>query len=261
MKEKNQRKISEAKKKLLKELEYLINNNKTIMLISIKGLPLSNLQEISKSLREKAVIKVPKKSLIILALKKLDEGIANKFKERIKEGYAFLFSNEDAFDLSSYLIDIKIPAKAKAGQESPIDIEVPAGPTDLTPGPAISELGALGIPIQIEKGKIVIKEAKVIVKKGEKISNVAVDIMSKLGIKPFLVGLVPESAYDTKEKKFYDNVGFNKQEIINDLKKSFENSLILAINISYPTKETISFLISKALLEAKTIENFINPNN
>jgi large subunit ribosomal protein L10 len=261
MKKEIERRISEKKKKDLSELEELIRNNRTVMLVSIKGLPLSNLQEISKNLREKVVIKVPKKNVMVLALRKLNNDIAKNFEEKIQEGYAFLFSNDDAFELSSYLLDIKVPTKAKAGQEAPNDIEIPAGPTDLTPGPAISELGALGIPIQIEKGKIVIKESKVIVKKGEKISAAAVDIMSKLGIKPFSVGLIPEAAYDSKEKKFYSNIKFDKKQLLNDLKKAFEDSLKFAISIAYPSKETISFLISKAAIEAKTIEKFINPNN
>ena len=55
----------------------------------------------------------------------------------------------------------------------------------MIPGPAVSELSALGIRIKIEKGKINIQKSKTIVKKGEKISQAAADLMSKLDIRPF----------------------------------------------------------------------------
>jgi len=100
------------------------------------------------------------------------------------------------------LEESKSPAKAKPGQEAPEDIEIPEGPTDLIPGPAISELGALGIQIQIEKGKIHIKEAKVIAKQGAKISQGAADLMGKLDIKPFSVGFIPLCSFDTKERNY-----------------------------------------------------------
>ncbi len=47
-----------------------------------------------------------------------------------------------------------------------MDLEIPAGPTDLIPGPAISEMGALGIQIQIQGGKIEVKQPRIVTKKG-----------------------------------------------------------------------------------------------
>src|SRR4030042_5786598 len=169
--------VSAAKKETVKELADLISKKRTILIASIKNIPASQFQEITKKLRGKAIVKVPKKNLIIRALDSSKDEHVKQIEEQVKENVAVLFSDIDCFELAAELVRNKTPAKAKAGQEAPEDIEIPAGPTELVPGPAISELGALGIQIQIDKGKINIKEPKIIAHKGTKISTGAADIM------------------------------------------------------------------------------------
>ena len=246
--------VSEEKKKIVEELSDLIKNKRTVLIASIKNIPGSQFQEIVKKLRGKAIVKVPKKNLIFRAIDNSGKEAEKKLKEQITESVAILFSDLDSFDLAAELVNNKSPTKAKAGQEAPLDIEIPAGPTDLVPGPAISELGALGIQIQIEKGKIKIKEPKVIAKEGEKISTGAAELMNKLGIKPFSVGFIPLSAFDTKEGKLYSDIKIDRKEALNELKVAFGKALPFAVEIGYPTKDTISFLIGKAHIHGKAIE-------
>lgn len=248
--------VSEEKINIVKELSELTKNKKTILIVSIKNIPASQFQEIGKKLRGKAIIKVPKKNLIFRALDSLGNDVIEKLKEQIKDNIAILFSDLDCFELSAELISNKSPTKAKAGQEAPEDIEIPAGLTDLVPGPAISELGALGIQIQIEKGKIQIKEPKIIVKKGEKISAGAADIMNKLDIKPFSIGFIPLSAFDIQEGKLYLDIKIDKEKTLEELKTAFGKALPFAVEISYICEDTIKFLIGKAEREQKVLEKF-----
>lgn len=260
------KKVSPEKTKTVEELKKLIEGNKTILIASIKNLPGSQFQEIKKKLRGKAVVKVPKKNIILIAMDSSKNKELNELKEQIKESVAILFSKLDCFELSSEIESIKSPAKAKVGQIAPEDIEIPEGPTDLVPGPAISELGALGIKIQIDKGKILIKEAKVVAKKGAKITQGACDIMNKLGIKPFTIGFVPLAAFDSEEKKVYVNIRVDREESIKMLKEAYGKTLSFAVAIAYPSKETIRFLLAKANFHAKILEALqpsenIQPNN
>ena len=250
-------KIPQKKIKAVSELVEFIKNKRTIMVASIKNIPASQYQEIMKNLRGKAIVKFPKKNLIFKAIDSSGDETVKKLKEQIGESSAILFSDAEAFELSLELMDKKTPAKAKPGQEATEDIEIPAGPTDFVPGPAISELGALGIQIQIEKGKIHIKETKVIVKKGEKISRAAADIMSKMRIKPFSIGFVPIAAFDTKEKKIYVGIKVDRKETKNKLKIAFSKALPFAVEIGYTTEETITFLIGKAGVREKALENLL----
>jgi large subunit ribosomal protein L10 len=254
----NQRAVPESKKKVVAELSNLIKSKKTLLIVSIKDLPASQFQEIGKSLREHAVIKVPKKNLIFMALDNSGSEEAKKLKEQINDSVAILFSDLDAFELSAQLMDKKKPAKAKIGQESPEDIEIPAGPTDLVPGPAISELGAMGIKIQIEGGKITIKEPKIIVKKNQKITAGAADLMNKLNIKPFSIGFVPVAAFDSQEGKLYLNIKIDREETLSQLREAFGRALPFAVQIGYICHDSIGFLIAKAERQSKAIERLMS---
>jgi len=250
-----EKEIPEKKIHAVKELLDLMKKKKTVLVASIKNIPASQFQEISKKLRNKVIIKVPKKNLIFRAIDDLKDTEINNLKKYIKDNAALLFSDIDTFDLALELAKNKISARAKTGQEAPEDIVIPAGPTDLMPGPAISELGALGIPIQIEKGKINIKEAKTIVKEGERISADAANVMSKLDIKPIKVGFTPILAFDTQEKKLYLNIEIDKEKTIQELKKLFTKSLGFAVEIGYIGKDTITFLLQKAERNAQALKS------
>jgi len=255
------RKVSPQKKKVADELKKLIEGNRTILIASIKNLPGSQFQEIKKKLRGKAVVKVPKKNIMLIAIESSKNKEIANLKEQIKESTAILFSKLDCFELASELENIKSPAKAKAGQIAPENIEIPEGPTDLVPGPAISELGALGIKIQIDKGKILIKEAKIIAKKGEKISQGACDIMNKLGIKPFTIGFVSLAAFDSEDKKVYVDIKIDREGAIKQLKEAYGKALPFAVAIAYPCQETIGFLLAKANSHAKVLEALQSSKN
>lgn len=249
--------IPEKKLNEVKELSNLLKNKKTILIASIKNLPASQFQEISKKLRGKAIIKVPKKNMIFRAIENLKDSNLEKIKKYIKESSVILFSSMDSFELAGDLIENKSPAKAKANQEAPEDIEIMEGPTDLISGPVISEFGALGIPIQIDNGKIIVKSSKIIVKKGEKISENAASMMGKLDMKPFSIGFIPLSAFDTKEKKLYLNMNINKEEAVREIKESFSKSLAFAVEISYFSNDTIGFIIGKASIHEKALEKLV----
>jgi len=249
--------VNEDKVKIVEELSNLLKNKKTVLIASIKNLPASQFQNIGKSLRGRAIVKVPKKNLILRAIDESKNEEIKKIKDYIKENTAILFSDLESFELAAELSENKSPVKAKTGQEAPEDIKVEAGPTDLLPGPAITELGSLGIQIQIEKGKITIKESKVIVKKNEKISENASNIMNKLDIKPFSVGFIPLVALDNENGKLYLEIKIDKKETIKELKDSFARALSFAIEINYSSGDTIKFLISKANSHGKVIENLM----
>jgi len=238
--------VSDAKKKTVKEIVELIKQKRTFLIVSIKNIPASQFQEMSKKLRGRAVVKVPRKNLIVRAIETSGETAAKEIGAQLKENIAILFSDTDCFELAAELVRNKSPAKASPGQEAPEDIEIPAGPTDLLPGPAISELGAVGLQIQIEKGKISIKESKIVAKKGQKITAAVADVLSKLDIKPFSISLVPLMGYDSKEKKTYMNIDINVEKTLADLKHAYGKGLPFAVQVGYACEDTIGFLLQKA---------------
>ena len=248
---KREKPIPKKKLEAVEDISKTTKSKNTILIASIKNLPSSQFNEIKKKFRGKAEIKVPKKSITLRAFNKLNNESLKQLEEQLKESIAILFSDLDSFELASELNENRSAIKAKAGQEAPEDIEIPAGPTELVPGPAISELGALGIQIAIEGGKINIRVPKIIVKKGQKISQNAIDVMNKLDIKPFTVGFEPIAAFDMKEGKLYLNIKVDKKQTLENLKFAHGKALPFAVAIEYISKDTIKLLIQKAGMHEK----------
>lgn len=254
---KEKKKVPEYKKKQVERIEKLIQKNRTFMLVSTKGLPSKQFQAIRKKLRGKAEIIVAKKSITLKAIDACQKGSLNRLKKLVDRDYALMFSNLEAFELAGILVEEKSEAAAKMGDTIEEDINVEAGPTDLIPGPVISEFGALKIPVQVEDGKIAIKQAKTILKRGEKVTPEAASIMLKLDIKPMEVGFQPIGAYDSKEDKVYEEIKIDKKGTLKELKTLFVKVKGFALAVGYVTKETLSLLIVKANSEEKIIADLI----
>ena len=246
--------VSEAKKQKVKELAEQMKR-KTVMIVSIKGLPSAQFQDIKKKLREKAKIQVAKKSLVDLALDQSGIKELHGLVQYVDDSIAILFSDKDAFEISGILADEKSQAKAKAGQISPTDIEVKAGPTELLPGPDISALSAVGLIPKVEDGKIAVLQDKVIAKEGTTITPELASIMAKLDIIPFEVGIEPIAAYN--EGKIYKDIKIDKEAVISELEECFGRALPFAVEITYPARETLDYIIGKAGIEEKAIELLI----
>jgi large subunit ribosomal protein L10 len=169
-----------------------------------------------------------------------------------------IFSNNDAFEVAAMISQYKYPAKAKSGQITDKDITIEAGPTDLMPGPAITELSNVGLKVGVEGGKIAIKVAHTVVKNGEKISKQVAEVISKLGIMPFTIGLKVVALYDSKDKKVFANIDINKDETVKQLISALINARGFAIHIGYPTVETIKRILANASVEEGAIAKLMN---
>ncbi|MDH3353027.1 MAG: 50S ribosomal protein L10 [Nanoarchaeota archaeon] len=235
--------VSEAKIARVKQLAEQLKK-KTVMVVSIKGLPSAQFQDIKKKLRSKAKTQVVKKSLMNFAL---DHAGVKELKELVPyvdDSTAMLFSDEDAFVLSGILADEKSPAKAKAGQIAPCDIEVKAGPTELLPGPDISALSSVGLIPKVENGKIAVQQDKVIAKEGDTITENLASIMAKLDIIPFEVGVEPVAAY--MDGKVYADIKIDKAAMIEALENDFARALPFAVEMNIMNETTIDFILAKA---------------
>lgn len=248
--------VSEAKKQKVKELAELMKK-KTVMVISVKGLPSAQFQDIKKKLRSRAKIQVVKKSLINFALDHSGIKELQDLVPYVSDSTAMLFSDSDAFELSGILANEKSPAKAKAGQIAPSDIEVKAGPTELLPGPDISALSAVGLIPKVENGKISVGQDKVIAKEGDVITEALASIMAKLDIIPFEVGVEPIAAFDNDEKKVYADIKIDKEAFMETMLSMYGRTLPFAVEIGYVNDTTIDFILSRAGMEGDAIEALI----
>ena len=107
MKSKKTSHVSEFKKKTVKEISNLLKTKRTILIASVKNLPASQFQEISKKFRGKAVVKVLKKNIILRAIEESGNEDLKEIKNFVNDSTAVLFSDLDAFELAAELIQNK----------------------------------------------------------------------------------------------------------------------------------------------------------
>jgi len=250
--------VPEFKKKLVEDIAYKMSHSKTVLIASTKNLPSSQFHKIKKNLREQAEIKIAKKSILIRAIQATEKGALQNLKEVIQADVALFFSDVDAFTLSGMLSENQSPVKARAGDIAPEDIEIQAGPTELIPGPAISELSSVGLKVSVEGGKLAIKQSTIIVKKGHVIDSKVAGVLGKLNITPLKVGFIPVAAYDSISDKAYFDIKIDKPGVLNYLRESISKSFGFSVNIKYVCNGNISYFITKAGIEEKAISKIID---
>ncbi|MGM5484213.1 MAG: 50S ribosomal protein L10, partial [Nanobdellota archaeon] len=171
---------------------------------------------------------------------------------------ALIFTEQNPFTLFKELKKNKSTAPAKAGQEAPKDIVIPAGPTPFAPGPIIGELGALGIKSGVESGKVAIKEDSTVAKEGDKISSSLAGILSRLGIQPMEVGLDLRAVYDNGVIYSKDILDVDEEEIKKNAEIFASEAFNLAMNADIIVKETIEPKMVKAVSDARALALELN---
>ncbi len=248
------------KSKQVEALIRLAEESSVIALTDLTGISSKALQGIRTSLRKgrdiEATIKVAKNTLKTLALEDLSKKTGKKDFVKlfpfIKGSCGFIFSNANPFRLQKFLNQNQVPAPAKAGQVSPVEVTVPEGTTNLDPGPIISELGSIGLQTRIEKGKIRIAKTATVLSPGDVVTEAHASVLTRLGIQPFKIGLKLNIVLEDGELIDGSILDIDESQILSDLQTAYLQALSLASNpqVSYYTEETIPFLLKTAIAQS-----------
>jgi len=229
--------VKKEKIQQVEQLKKLFDDNPVIGIIDLHKLPARQLQEVRKRLKEKAQIKVTKKSMLLLALKKSAREKIQELEKMIPLQPGVIFTSMDPFVLYKKINSLKSLTFAKEGDVAQGEIWVHAGPTSLLPGPAISELS---------------KDA-LVAKKGEKISKNLASALRKLGIEPIQIGLRIRAIYQNGQIYSEETLGL-VETFQEKLRQGFNDAISLSVGIEFPTKENLKFLFAKAIQSAKALE-------
>lgn len=244
-------KIAQWKLEIVEEIAGLIDKYPTVAIIDMQNLSSKQLQAIRAKIKDKALIRMTRKRLIKRALEACKKSEAKELLTHIKGMPAIMFSETSAFELFDTLKQNMSEAPAKAGQEAPFDIIVPAGPTPFAPGPIISELGAAKIKASIQEGKVVVVSDSVVAREGEAISESAASILNRLGIHPMKIGITIRAILENSEIYTREVLDIDKDKYVNDLLLAHQNAYKLAVSLGILTKETVIPQLRKAHSEAK----------
>lgn len=242
--------VKEWKIKAVEELKEMISKYPVVGIVSLYKIPSAAFQKIKHELGEEAKIKVSKKSIIFRALEALG---MKSLTEHAKGQIGIILTEMNPYKLLFFLQKKTTSAPAKPGDVAENDIVVPAGPTDIPAGPAISTLTKVKIPAKIEGGKIVIQKDFVVCKKGETVNQDIAAALNLLKLEPMKIGLKLLAIYENGKIYAGEELDVTEEEIINNLNEAYSKAFALSIGMEYPTKENIEMLIQKAYMNAKSL--------
>lgn len=247
--------VADYKKKVVQDLVKLFNEYPIVAAVNMENMPAPQLQRMRALLREKVVLIMTKRRLMLLAVENVKEkkkGI-EQIVPHLKGMPAIIFTKENPFLLYKMISKNKSPAPAKAGQTAPKDIIVKAGPTTFAPGPIIGELGAAGIKTGVEGGKVAIKADSVVVREGQVIKPNVASILTRLGIEPMEIGLDITAVYEDGMIYTKNVLSVDEDELKAKICEAGQWAFNLAIEAGILNKDTTEFMIQKAFRDSKAV--------
>ncbi len=266
------------KEKQVKRLLNELKGYRTLAIAELSGLPSDTYERIRKVLRNDVKFFYTNKVVIYRALLEINKNLADVVKTT--KIPLLIATDMDPFKLASILDANKDYINIKAGQIAMEDIVLPAGPTPFPPGPMLSQFSSIGVKTKTEGGKISIVNDTVVIKKGEVVNEKIASILSSMEIKPNIAEMNVVSALSSNilfphdllyrpREAYYDevksnfikalnlsiNVGIlNKYSIIPIIKKIYIGVKFLSVNRNIISKSTIKDLLSKAALQAASLQ-------
>jgi len=247
--------VSEQKKKVVSSLVKLLTSYPVIGVLNLESLPSGMLQKVRNQQRDQFVVVMAKKRLILIAIEQASSKVKglDQLKQFVSGNTALLFTKLNPFALQKTLNKAKSPTGAKPGQKAPMDLIIPAGPTSFSPGPIIGELGALGIKAGIEGGKVAVKQEKLVAKAGDVLDQKAVSLLMKFNIQPMELMVNMVAAMEDGVVFKQDILMVDEEQYLNNLKAMAREALNLAVFVKFPTKESVTILVTKAAREANAV--------
>ncbi len=236
----------------IENIKRLAGEYPVVGIVGIRDIPAKQLQEMRRNLKGIAKLRIYRNNLMHRAFDQRDDNIRS-MEPYITDQTALIFTDLNPFKLFKLLKSGKTSAPIKAGASAPEDIVVEAGPTSFNPGPVVGDLQSAGIPAKIDKGKVVIKETKVVAQAGEPVSQALSKMLARLEIYPMTVGLDLRAVYDAGTVLEAGVLDIDEAEYTDNFATAATCAFNLAIGITYPSNATIRTLLSQAAVGARNL--------
>lgn len=250
--------IHQWKKDAVDDLADLIQKYKVLGLVDLSNMPDNLIQLIRMKLRDKALIKMSKKSLILRALEKSEKKSKKKnlikFGEKILGQSGLIFTNEDPFALKRLFDENRLRRFAKEGDIAQEDIIVYEGDTGLPTGQAITELHlVLKLPTKIKNDTIWITSDKITHYQGDVIPLKEAIVLRKLNIKPIEVNIKFYCAWDNGEIIPNSILNLDVEDIKRQLSLGILQALDVACELPFLIDDAVEYCARKAALNANIV--------
>jgi large subunit ribosomal protein L10 len=245
--------VLEEKTSEVEQIQKVLVEYKSIGVASLRKVRAPQLQELKKSLQGQVYMRVMKNTLARMAIENLNNENLKKLEPYLEGSNVLLFTNLNPFKLALLLEKGKVKTTAKSGDIAAMDVIVPQGNTAQPPGPIISQLNSVGLPTRIESGSVWVAKDTLVVRKGEAINERLAGVLSKLGIKAVESGLSMRAVYDEGLLVMEDQLHIDIKGTFMRLQQNQAEAFALAMDIAYPSVDTIKALLQTAHQKAAAL--------
>jgi large subunit ribosomal protein L10 len=245
-----------------KKISFLENAKKelkaypTVAIASNASLPSRQYNLVRKKTRGQVEFLFGRHTLLKRALQE-SRPEAQSLLKFLGNGGVLVLSKLPAFKLFKLFKQNKSKSAAKPGAIAPFDLVVPAGETNLAPGPVLTELKQAKIEAKIKGTKVVIAKDAVVAKKGDAISDAVSKILLKLGIEPMDAGVEVKAVWD--DGLLYEGKVLDVDEamLVARLQQAHSQAVNLAVFAEILNEITVPIVIAKAAREAMAIQKIV----
>jgi large subunit ribosomal protein L10 len=245
--------VLEEKSGEVEQIKKVLVEYKSIGVASLKKVRAPQLQELKKSLQGQVYMRVMKNTLTRIAIENLNNENLKKLEPYLEGSNVLLFTNLNPFKLAMLLEKGKVKTTAKSGDIAAMDVIVPQGNTAQPPGPIISQLNSVGLPTRIESGSVWVAKDTLVVRRGEAINERLAGVLSKLGIKAVESGLSMRAVYDEGLLVMENQLHIDVEGTFKRLQQNHAEAFALAMEIAYPSVDTIKALLQSAHQKATAL--------
>jgi len=222
------------------KLKGLLEEFKSIFIVSVDNVSSQQMHEIRQSLRGTGVVLMGKNTMVRRAIR----GFITEFPEyerllpHVKGNVGFVFTNGDLKEIRDRIMTNKVAAPARAGAVAPCDVYVPAGNTGMEPGKT-SFFQALGVPTKIARGTIEITTDLKLVDAGNKVGASEATLLNMLNISPFTYGMGISQVYDQGQVFPPSVLDIDDDQLLSCFTSAINTIATISLALCYPTLPSV----------------------
>ncbi|KAF9879860.1 60s acidic ribosomal protein p0 [Colletotrichum karsti] len=222
------------------KLKGLLEEYKSIFIVTVDNVSSQQMHEIRQSLRGEGVVLMGKNTMVRRALKTFipDSPEYERLLPFVKGNVGFVFTNGDLKTIRDKILENKVAAPARAGAVAPSDVWVPAGNTGMEPGKT-SFFQALGVPTKIARGTIEIVSDLKLVEANTKVGPSEATLLNMLNISPFTYGMGVAQVYDQGNTFPSDVLDISEEQLLKAFAGAVTTIAAVSLAINFPTLPSV----------------------
>ncbi|PGH18633.1 60S acidic ribosomal protein P0 [Helicocarpus griseus UAMH5409] len=238
---------SASKAAYFDKLKSLLDEYRSILIVTVDNVSSQQMHEIRYSLRGEAVVLMGKNTMVRRAIKGFvaDNPEYERLLPHVKGNVGFIFTNADLKETRTKILSNRIAAPARAGAVAPGDVYVPAGNTGMEPGKT-SFFQALGVPTKIARGTIEITTDLKLVEAGSKVGASEATLLNMLNISPFTYGMNVAQIYDDGQTFSPAVLDVGEDQLLATLQSAIRTITTISLATNFPTMPSVMHSVVNA---------------